>query len=202
MIDKLDQQLAAGIRGDFVTGERLAQEMAVERPFCNRAKFNRGWYELAKGNHLLGHKLLDCGRVENVFGSFHSKSSRGVSGQPLWNGERGVTVMMRMEGGLGDQIYAIRFAKDIADYGNRVIIDGDATLVDLMIDVEGVSALCQHEVAMGVYHDYWVPSMSVQVPLKLEFHDLSGESYIRRVLARMLMLILLLHLMQVQIMVL
>ena len=178
MIDKLDRQLEAGIHGDFKTGQKLCNEMEIERPFCNRAKFNRGWYEMMKGNHLKGHECLLAGREENVFGNTHTMQK---SNQPMWNGERGVTVMMRMEGGLGDQIYAIRFAKDIADYGNRVIIDGSEYLADLLIDVEGVSALCQHEAAMGVYHDYWVPSMSVQVPLKLEFHDLSGESYIRRI---------------------
>ena len=178
MIDKLDQQLQAGIEGDFKTGQKLCNEMEIERPNCNRAKFNRGWYEMMKGNHLKGHECLQAGREENVFGNIHTMAP---SSQPIWNGERGATVMMRMEGGLGDQIYAIRFAKDIADYGNRVIIDGSEYLADLLIDVEGVSALCQHEAAMGVYHDYWVPSMSVQVPLKLEFHDLSGESYIRRI---------------------
>lgn len=176
--DKLDQQLEAGIRGDFLTGQRLADEMALERPFCNRAKFNRGWYELMRGNHLLGHQLLDCGRNEKVFGNLHTMQR---SNRPLWNGERGVTVMMRMEGGLGDQIHAIRYAKNIADYGNKVVIDGCEYLADLMVNVEGVSALCQHEVAMGVYHDYWVPSMSVQIPLKLEYKNVSGKPYIKRI---------------------
>ncbi len=68
--DKLDQQLEAGIRGDFLTGQRLADEMALERPFCNRAKFNRGWYELRKGNHLLGHQLLDCEEMKKCSGTF------------------------------------------------------------------------------------------------------------------------------------
>ena len=178
MIDKLDLQLEAGIHGDFVTGQKLCDELEQERPNCNRSAFNRGWYEMMKGNLFLGHQLLDCGRPENVFGNLHTMSQ---SGQPEWHGQKGATVMMRMEGGLGDQIYAIRFAKDIADKGNRVVIDGGANLVDLMIDVEGVSAICQHEAAMGVFHDYWVPSMSVQVPLKLEFADVSGASYIRRI---------------------
>jgi hypothetical protein len=177
MLDKLDEQLAAGIKGDFETGQRLCDELEQERPNCNRAAFNRGWYEMMKGNLLKGHQCLDRGRNESVFGNTHTMPK---SNRPLWNGERGVTVMMRMEGGLGDQIHAIRYAKDIADYGNKVVIDGCEYLADLMINVEGVSALCQHEAAMGVYHDYWVPSMSAVVPLKLEYPDLSGEPYIRR----------------------
>jgi len=89
MIDKLDEQLAAGIRGDFVTGQRLADEMEIERPNCNRAKFNRGWYEMMKGNHLKGQECLFVGRDENVFGNMDKLQP---SRQPLWNGERGVTV--------------------------------------------------------------------------------------------------------------
>ena len=95
MTDKLDLQLQAGINGDFDTGMRLADEMEIERPFCNRAKFNRGWYEMMKGNHLKGHECLLAGREENVFGNTHTMQK---SYQPIWNGERGVTVMMRMEG--------------------------------------------------------------------------------------------------------
>ena len=175
--DKLYQQLAAGLRGDFVTGQRLCDELEKERPYCHRSAFNRGWYEMMKGNLLEGHKCLDRGRNEKVFGNTHTMDR---SNRPLWRGERGVTVMMRMEGGLGDQIHAIRYAKDIADYGNKVVIDGCEYLADLMINVEGVSALCQHEAAMGVYHDYWTPSMSMVVPLGLEYKDVSGEPYIRR----------------------
>lgn len=174
-VHKLDQQLEAGLHGNFSLGWKLAEEMAMEVPVDPRSNFNRGWYEMHRGNHLAGAKLLDTGRDGQVFGNKHIGS-----GQPIWNGERGVTVLMEMEGGLGDQIHAIRYAKAIADYGNKVVISGCRYLADVMIDCEGVSAFCQHEVATGVYHDYWLPSMSAVIPLKYEWSDLSGESYIRR----------------------
>ena len=172
---KLDRQLQAGIDGDFVTGQRLVDELAVETPDCNRAKFNRGWYELRKGNLLTGHHLLDAGRLENVFGNRHIGSYK-----PIWNGETGVTVLLNLEGGLGDQIHGVRFAKNIADYGNKVIVCCLPELAELFIDCEGVSAIVQSEACLGVYHDFWLPSMSAIVPLKLEYEDLCGKPYIKR----------------------
>ena len=53
-------------------------------------------------------------------------------------------------------------------------------LASLFIDVEGVSAVVQHESIYGVYHDFWVAGMSSVVPLGLELEDLSGVSYIKK----------------------
>jgi hypothetical protein len=174
-VTKLDIQLQAGINGDFITGQRLVNELEQETPDCNRAKFNRGWYELQKGNLLKGHHLLDAGRLENVFGNRHIGSTR-----PIWNGETGVTVLLNLEGGLGDQIHGVRFAKNIANYGNKVIVSCLPELSELFIDCEGVSAIVQPEACLGVYHDFWLPSMSAIVPLKLEYEDLCGKPYIKR----------------------
>jgi hypothetical protein len=53
-------------------------------------------------------------------------------------------------------------------------------LASLFIDVEGVSAVVQHESIYGVYHDFWVAGMSAAVPLGLELDDISGAPYIRK----------------------
>ena len=174
-MNKLDYQLEAGLKGDFITGQRLADEMEKEIPDCNRAKFNRGWYELRKGNLLEGHKCLDAGRFENVFGNRHIGSS-----QPIWIGEKNVTVLLNLEGGLGDQIHGVRFAKNIADYGNKVVVSCSSELAELFIDCEGVSAVVQDKACLGVYHNFWLPSMSAVVPLNLEYKDLCGKPYIKR----------------------
>jgi hypothetical protein len=172
---RLDEQLKAGIKGDFITGQRLADQLQKENPDCNRAKFNRGWYEMMQGNHLEGHKCLDAGRYENVFGDRHIGSTK-----PIWNGERNSTVLLNLEGGLGDQIHTIRYAKNLSDYGNKVIVSGSSSLAETLVDCEGVSAFVQNEACLGVYHDYWLPSMSAVVPLNLEYSDLSGDPYIKR----------------------
>jgi hypothetical protein len=174
-VQKLNLQLQAGINGDFITGQHLVDELEIETPNCNRAKYNKGWYELRKGNLLEGHKCLDAGRPENVFGNRHIRSTR-----PIWNGETGVTVLLNLEGGLGDQIHGVRFARNIANYGNKVVVSCTPELAELFIDCEGVSAIVQHDACLGVYHDFWLPSMSAIVSLKLEYEDLSGKPYIKR----------------------
>ena len=38
----------------------------------------------------------------------------------------------------------------------------------------------EHKAACGVYHDYWLPSMSAIVPFGYEYKDLKGKPYIKR----------------------
>jgi len=172
----IDISLVLALRGEHDKAYRILKQEEINDPSDDRIAFNLGWHELERGNFLAGHKLLDRGRTESVYGNPPIDSSK-----PMWNGERNVTVMMNMEGGCGDQIHAIRYAKNIAAYGNRVVIAANAEMSGLLVDCEGVSALAQYEAALGVYHDYWVQSMSAVVPLNLEYKDLSGEPYIERV---------------------
>tara|TARA_R100000306_G_C4363697_1_gene136588 strand:- start:446 stop:1402 length:957 start_codon:yes stop_codon:yes gene_type:complete len=167
----LDKQLEAGIHGNFSKGWLIAKQLEKESPTCNRAAFNRGWYYLRQGKLLEGHKLLDKGRFENVFGNRHIGSK-----QPIWNKESG-TVLLNLEGGIGDQIKSYRFAFDLKELGNRVVI---ACNLDIGSIFAEEFAVVQHDVACGVYHDYWLPSMSSIVALGYEYKDLKGTPYISR----------------------
>jgi len=168
--DLLDLQVEAGLRGDFEKGWELAQQAD---PDDNRASFNRGWYELRRGNLQKGHKLLDQGRLEDVFGN------RKTSGMPTWKGEKG-TVLLNLEGGLGDQVHGFRFAKDIEQRGCKVVISCSAELAPIFAEQ---FITVQHEAAPGVYHDYYCPSMSAVLPLGYEYSDLKGNAYIPRTAA-------------------
>ena len=174
-IHKLDRQLSAGLMGDFDEGERIANELAVEEPWNNRAAFNRGWYELHKGNLQKGSELLHRGRLESLFGNPIPRTP-----SPLWDGVSKGTVILNLEGGLGDQIHGARFAKDIAAKGCKVIIACSGELALLFRDIEGVIAVIQYEAIFGVVHDFWVPSMSATMPLNLSYSDVSGKAYIHR----------------------
>jgi len=167
----LDKQLEAGLHGDFDKGWLIAQQLEKETPTCQRAAFNRGWYYLRQGKLLEGHKLLDCGRTQDVFGNRHIGSK-----QPIWNGEEG-TVLLNLEGGLGDQIKSYRFAFDLQKRGNRVVISCSPELASMFAEKFTV---VQPEAACGTYHDYWLPSMSAVVPLGYEYEDLKGTPYIER----------------------
>lgn len=174
-VHDLDLQLAAGIIGNFVEGDRIGQQLAIDEPWNNRAAFNRGWYEMWKGNLLEGHKLLYRGRLEKVFGNEPPKSP-----MPIWDGYSKGTVLLNLEGGLGDQIHSVRFAKEIADRGCEVIVACSGQLATLFRNIKGVVAVIQHEAVFGVVHDFWVPSMSAPVFLDMEYKNVDGSPYIIR----------------------
>lgn len=171
----LDLQLAASIVGDFKEGLRLATKLKKEQPWNHRAAFNRGWYTLREGKILEGYKLLDRGRIVGVFGN-----EKPHTPQPAWDGKTKGTILLQLEGGLGDQIHQARYIKSIVDRGNRVIVSCAGPLVEFMQQLDGVSAAMQHGVEYGVYHDAYVQGMSSIVPLKLELKDLSGKPYIKK----------------------
>lgn len=174
-IHDLDLQLAAGLMGNFEEGWRLAQKLEKEEPWNNRAAFNRGWYLMQHGKLLEGEKLLFRGRDEGVFGNEPPKSP-----MPMWDGKSKGTVLLNMEGGLGDQIHGARYARDIARIAGEVIVACSGSLATLFRDVEGVVAVCQSDAVYGVVHDYWVPSMSTIPLLGYEYKDISGKPYINK----------------------
>ena len=169
----IDIQLKAGLEGDFEKGWEIAQQLEKERPNDDRAAFNRGWYLLSQGKLQEGHRLLDRGRNEDVFGNRHIGTIK-----PIWDGYKKETVLLNLEGGLGDQIHGVRWAKNISAKGCKVIVSCSPELVPILKNVEGVTAIVQHEAVLGVHHDSWVPSMSGVVPLNYEYEDLKGNPYI------------------------
>lgn len=172
---KLDLQLAAGLRGNFHEGLRLAKELENEEPWNNRAAFNRGWYRMYEGRLLEGERLLFRGRAEKVFGNEPPKSP-----MPMWDGKTAGTVLLNLEGGLGDQIHGLRYVREINRRGCRTIVTCQGSLALLFHAVPGVTAVCQTDAAYGVVHDAWVPSMSAIPIFEYEYKDIDGTPYIPR----------------------
>lgn len=174
-IHDLDMQLAAGLMGNFKEGLRLANKIEQEEPWNNRAAFNRGWYKMYEGKLLEGEKLLFRGRLEKVFGNEPPKSP-----MPMWDGKSKGTVLLNLEGGLGDQIHGVRYARDIAKVAGEVIVACSGSLATMFRGVEGVVAVCQTDAAYGIVHDFWAPSMSTIQLLEYEYKDISGKPYINK----------------------
>ena len=174
-IHDLDLQLTAGLMGNFEEGWSIAQKIEQDEPWNHRAAFNRGWYQLWKGNLLEGEKLLYRGRIEGVFGDPVPKSP-----MPIWDGKSKGVVILTLEGGLGDQIHGVRYAKNIIATGCDVIIACSGALAGLFRGIVGIKAVIQHEAIFGVVHDFWVPSMSTAMILGLEYKDVTGEPYINK----------------------
>lgn len=173
-LQDLDRQLAASTTGNFVEGWRLAQKLEVVEPNNHRAAYNRGWYLLRQGQIQKGYQLLDRGRIAGVFGDSRPDVPTGP-----WDGRSKGIVLLYLEGGLGDQIHQVRYAKYIAARGCKVIVSCSGQVASLFVNVDGVSAVIQHEAVFGVYHDFWVAGMSAVVPLGFELEDIHGNPYIK-----------------------
>ena len=173
-LNNLDLQLAASREGNFTEGWRLSQKLEQEEPTNHRAAYNRGWYLLRQGEIQKGYQLMDRGRVVDVFGN------KITLHEPLWDGKSKGTVLLYLEGGLGDQIHQVRYAKYIAERGCKVIVACDSQLASLFVDVEGVSSVVEHSSFNGVYYNFLVQGMSAVVPLGFELEDITGEAYITK----------------------
>lgn len=169
----IDLQLEAGQRGDFKLGWEIAQQIEREKPTCNRAAYNRGFYLLRQGDLQGGMALLTRGRIENVFGNRRPQTPRDI-----WEGQSNCTVLLNLEGGLGDQIHGVRYAREIAQRGCKVIVACSGELIPLVKEVYGVTLAVQHDVVHGVYHDYWLPSMSAVCVSGYGYEGVSGAPYI------------------------
>lgn len=170
--DDLDRQLQASIRGDVDAGRRIANELAVSRPYDSRAAFNRGWYELMDGKVKEGYALMHRGRRIGVFGDKPIQTDA-----PLWS-DGLKDVLLQLEGGLGDQIHQIRYAELLAKKGSRVVVSCSKSLKSLFAGVSGVSAIVEHGAELAVHHDSWMPGMSAPLFLGLDLAHLSGKPYL------------------------
>lgn len=172
-VHTLDLELAASKIGDFAAGWELSQQLAKEDPENDRAAYNRGWYLLRQGKLQEGFALLDRGRREGVFGNRNPGTP-----QPMWDGKSRGTVLLYLEGGLGDQIHQARYAADIEARGCKVILACSDALVLLLKQVAGLSAIVTHDAVLSIYHDFWTPGMSALVPLGFEYEDIKGGAYL------------------------
>lgn len=171
--DALDHQVDAGLRGNIKQAKAMNDKLLLERADCSRVRFNSGWFSLHGGDLQKGHKGLDEGRKINVFGNDNIGSA-----SPQWDGQSDSSVLLNLEGGLGDQIHGYRFAEYIAARNNKVIVSCSPELASIFAEKFPV---IEHNAVLGVYHDYWVPSMSAIRPLGYTYEMLNGEPYIDRV---------------------
>ncbi len=172
-LDDLDLQLAASTMGNFEEGKRIAEKLKAERSNDHRAAYNRGWYELRDGNIEEGYKLLHRGRKVGVFGNSQPKSP-----QPEWNGSSGHTILLQLEGGLGDQLHQLRYTRNLRSNGYSPIVSCSGELVPFIASTELADAVVQHGAEYGVFHDYWMSGMSSPMYLGLNRRSIQGDAYI------------------------
>lgn len=168
----LDVMVKEGLNGNFSKAEKIGKEILEKEPLNDRAAFNMAWYVMRNGNLLEGHKLIYRGRNEQTFGNEFNAPT------PMWDGRSKGTVLLRLEGGLGDEIHGAGMVRYITKKGCDVVISCTGQIASLLRLVPGVKAIVQHEAAFGIVHDFWVPAMSAVIPLQLEYEDVDGSPYI------------------------
>lgn len=166
----LDKALSLAIQGRFAEGEDILRSLPQDDL---RVRFNLGWYDMMHGKLMQGFEGVNAGRFINVFGSPKIPGT-------IWKNQdlNGKTLLLRGEGGLGDEIINFRFANDFKKLGANVVISGYPTLLPFF---SSQGFICVSSAAVeqgGVYYDYWVPAMSAAYVLKYEFDTLPGKPYL------------------------
>lgn len=177
--DKLGIAKALAQHGNFDEAKAILLDLqkSEDMRFAIPATFNLGWYEMREGNLFEGFKKLYVGRQINAYGLPMIKSDKPIySGGDLTNKH----ILLRGEGGFGDQIINVRFAKQLKELGAYVTVACARELFTLFRTIPYIDALIDNEYAAGADFDAWVPAMSVAQSLKLEYKDLDGAPYIPR----------------------
>lgn len=166
----LDAALELAIQGK-TEGRDILLSLNQNDP---RVRFNLGWYYIRDGKLYDGHKNLEYGRMINVFGG----SKKGIP--PMYDGSslKDKILLFNGEGGFGDEIINIRFAKNFHDLGAKVIVGCSKELFPLFEKLEYIHALIDRDVCNRSHHHYWVPAMSAPMHLKLEYWNLSNAPYL------------------------
>jgi hypothetical protein len=172
---KIDISVELSMKGNFEKSYEVICEAAKENPNCNKIAFNMGWYALRQNKLQEGMNLLARGRYENCFGN-----PKPDVPTTIWDGKTIGTVLYYLEGGLGDQIHSLKYVEDINKRGCDVIVACAPELFSLARSCKGVKVVCEQKAAGGIYHDFWVPGMSVLIPLGYEYCDISGKPFIPR----------------------
>jgi hypothetical protein len=108
-----------------------------------------------------------------VFGN-----SQPNSPQPEWNGSSGHTILLQLEGGLGDQLHQLRYTRNLRLNGYSPIVSCSGELVPFIASTELADAVVQHGAEYGVFHDYWMSGMSSPMYLGLNRRSIRGDAYI------------------------
>jgi hypothetical protein len=100
----------------------------------------------------------------------------------IWRGEglKGKKILLHGEGGYGDEIINVRFARNFKDRGAFVTVSCSRTLMPLFRTISFIDSLIDRDGAAHSDFDYWVPAMSAPLVLGLEYEELDGFRYIPR----------------------
>lgn len=144
-----------------------------------RHRYNRGWFLLQEGNYREGSQCLDAGRFLGVYGSSPLPTKSPIF-NPKENDLKDKKIVINLEGGFGDEIIHVRFAKSYKNAGaSQVIVVCSSGLKDVFSRIDGVDqVVSRKEFDDTVEHDYWIPGFSSGWVAGHTFENFPNQQYI------------------------
>lgn len=187
----IDYQLQYMLLGEFEKGWEISERLEslgiegmpllpgkTKEELWIRHCFNRGWFFLRKGNYGLGCQLLEWGRHINNYGGSYL-----VTAAPIYNPSihslKDKSIIIALEGGLGDEIIYARFAQIYRSLGaSHVYLAASPQLVSVLNRVPGVDRAISRDQVHTVIHDYWIPGFSTGWVAGCTYETLPNDPYI------------------------
>jgi Methyltransferase domain len=159
--------------------DRIEDREGIKNPeMWVRHSFNRGWFLLQQGHYQEGCQLLENGRYLNVYGGGYLKTAA-----PMWNPQEhsaeGKSIILSLEGGIGDEMIHVRFANQLKEKGfKNVYVAASPEMISIFSRVAGVDGVIQRDQAHTVSHDYWLPAFSAGWVLGNTFDTVDKGNYL------------------------
>ena len=175
----LNLSLLYAAEGNYIESKKCDFEYLKYYPDCPRVKFGVGYHYLVEGDFQTGIRMInEGGRACNNFGNQPPQI-----GKLMWNGIdplKGKKTLLFGEGGYGDEIINVRFAKNLSDRGASVIVSASESLLEVFSSIEGVNAVVKKQFLDSIYYDTWVPGMGAPWLCGITYNTLSGKPYIQK----------------------
>jgi len=173
----MDLQLLYAAQGKMDLVKKWEHEADKFLPFCERRAFNRAWHYMQEGNLELAMDCLFISRRQRLFGSPFPNIQANL--WDMTSSLEGKRLLLFGEGGLGDEIINVRFAKNFKELGAKTIVSCNCHLLNLFSTVDGVDSIIDVRAIDMTYADYFVPAMSAPLFLKLSYENLPKKPYIK-----------------------
>jgi hypothetical protein len=174
--NQMDKAMVYFLLNQKPIGEKILRAILTQprsKDVDKRVTFNLGTYELSAGNFRPGlRKVMLAGRELNIWESYDLPRENNFTGKI----EPGKTILMCSEGGMGDEIISVRFAKHFKDRGMNPIWYTNRT------DLAGIFKRAGFETITSLknYKPDWLWCYAMPSPcyLELEPEDLWYGPYI------------------------
>jgi hypothetical protein len=171
---KLDVSIDLMLEGKIKESYDVLCEAKKENQNCNKILYNLGWHLLEQNKLQEGMQHLAYGRFEHCFGNPNPNISTEI-----WDGKSKGMLLYYLEGDISSQIHYSKYIRDIKNRGCDLVVACSRELFPLIKSL-GVDLIIEQSAVNSVYNDFWVPSMSVLIPLGYEFKDIDKTPHIKK----------------------